>query len=91
MYYLTTKGKDTSGVRDVTLVTNICYQLAECLYATFCNQTWHEYPHELECHAQKWDLKGQGHSVGLYNQNMVVSTISFISSKLMSLLQPNSI
>ena len=32
-------------------------------------------------------LQGQGHSVGLYNQNMTVSTISFISSKPMSFLQ----
>ena len=31
----------SSGVRDVTLVTNICSQSAECLYATFCNQTWY--------------------------------------------------
>ena len=36
-------------------------------------------------------VQGQGQSVGLYNQNMTVSTISFISSKPMSLLQPNSI
>jgi len=36
-------------------------------------------------------LQGQGHSEGLYNQNMTVSTISFISSKPVSLLQPNSI
>ena len=33
----------------------------------------------------------QGHSMGLYNQNVTVSTISFISSKPVSLLQPNSI
>ena len=26
-------------------------------------------------------LQGPGHSVGVYNQNMTVSTISFISSK----------
>ena len=30
-----------SGVRDVTLMTHICSQSAECLYATFCNQTWY--------------------------------------------------
>jgi len=36
-------------------------------------------------------LQGQGHSVGLYNQNMTVSTISFISSKQVRLLQPNSV
>ena len=69
----------SSGVRDVSLVTNICSQLAECLYATFCNQTWY-------CGAPPWArmsckklgfyLQGQGHSVGLYNQNMMVSTIS---------------
>ena len=29
------------GVRDVPLVTRICSQSAECLYAIFCNQTWH--------------------------------------------------
>ena len=49
--------------------------------------------HELECHAEKKGIlfQGQGHSVGLYNQNMTVSTISFISFKPVSLLQPNSI
>ena len=35
--------------------------------------------HELECSAKKMGfyLQGQGQSVGLYNQNMTVSTISF--------------
>ena len=49
--------------------------------------------HELECHAKKlgFYLQDQGHSVGLYNQNMMVSTIFFISSKPVSLLQPDSI
>jgi len=49
--------------------------------------------HELECHAKMlgFYLQGQGHSVGLYNQNMMVSTTSCISSKPVSLLQPNSI
>ena len=50
--------------------------------------------HELESHAEKkkgFYLQGQVHSVGLYNQNMTVSKISFIGSKPMSLLQPNSI
>ena len=49
--------------------------------------------HEAECHVKKLGLylQGQGHSVGLYNQNVMVSTISFISSKPMSLLQPNSV
>ena len=47
---------------------------------------------EPECHVKKlgFYLQGQGHSVGLYNQNMTVSTMSFISSKPVSLLQPNS-
>ena len=36
-------------------------------------------------------LQGKGNTVGLYNQNVTVSTISFISSKPVSLLQPNSI
>ena len=47
--------------------------------------------HELECHAKKMGfyLQGQGHIVGLYNQTMMVSTISFISSKPASLLQSN--
>ena len=33
--------------------------------------------YEPECHAKKieFSLQGQGHSVGLYNQNMTVSTI----------------
>ena len=31
----------SSGMKDVMLVTNICSQSAECLYATFCNQTWY--------------------------------------------------
>ena len=31
----------SSGVRDVTLVTHICSHLAECLFATFCHQTWY--------------------------------------------------
>ena len=47
--------------------------------------------HEPECPAKKMGFYRQGHSVGLYNQNMTVSTISFISSKPVSLLQPNSI
>ena len=39
--------------------------------------------HEPESHAKKigFYLQGQGHCVGLYNQNMTVSNISFISSK----------
>ena len=47
--------------------------------------------HEPESPAKKMGFYRQGHSVGLYNENMTVSTISFISSKPVSLLQPNSI
>ena len=84
----------SSGVRDVTLVTHICSQSAECLYATFCNQTRHcgAPPWAgMSCEKMGFYLQGQGHSVGLYDQNMTVSTIAFISSKPVSLLQPNSI
>ena len=35
---------ESSGVRDVMLMTNISYQ---CLYATLCNQTWY-------CGASPW-------------------------------------
>ena len=84
----------SSGVRDVTLVTHICSHSAECLFAIFCNQTWYcgAPPWaRMSCEKMGFYLQGQGHSVGLYNQNMTVSTISFISSKPVSLLQPNSI
>ena len=88
----------SSGVQDVTLVTNNCSQSDECLYANFCNQTWY-------CGTPPWarmacekrrrkkglSLQGQTQSVGLYNQNMTISAIYFISSKPVSLLQPNSI
>ena len=84
----------SSGVRDVTLVTHICSHSAECLYATFCNQTWYCCAPpwaEMACEKMGFCIQGQGHNVGLYNQNVTVSTISFISSKPVSLLQPNSI
>ena len=49
--------------------------------------------YEPECHAKKMGfyLQGQGHSVGLYHGNITVSNISFINSKPVSLLHPNSI
>ena len=84
----------SSGGRDVMLVTLICSHSAECLFATFCNQTWYcGAPPRAGMSYEKMGfyLQGQGHSVGLYNQNMTVSTIFFISSKPVSLLQPNSI
>ena len=84
----------SSGVRDVTLVTHICSHSAECVYATFCNQTWYcGAPPRVRMSCEKMGscLQDQGHSVSLYNQNMTVSTISFISSKPVSLLQPNSV
>ena len=34
----------------------------------------------MSCEKMRFYLQGQGHSVGLYNQNVAVSTISFISS-----------
>ena len=89
-YYKRESTVVSSGVRDVTLVTHICSHSAECLFAIFCNQTWY-------CGAPPWAGMSrekmwfhlQGHSVGLYNQNTTVSTISFINSKPESLLQPN--
>ena len=84
----------SSGVSDVMLVTHICSHSAECSYATFCNQTWYYGAPPwsgMSCKKIGFYLQGQGHSVGLYDQNMTVSTISFISSKPASLLQPNSI
>ena len=44
----------SSGVRDVTLVTHICYYSAERLFADFCNQIVVHH-HEPGCHAKKWD------------------------------------
>ena len=47
-------------------------------------------PHKPKCHAEKnvHYLQCQGHSEGLYNQNM---TICAVSSKLLVTLQPNLI
>ena len=46
-YYKRESTVVSSGVRAVTLVTHICSQSAECLYTTFCNQTWY-------CGAPPW-------------------------------------
>ena len=77
-----------------SVVTHICSHSTECLYATICNQTRYfgapPWP-GLSREKMRFCLHGQGHSVGLYTQNMTVSIISFISSKPVSLLQPNSI
>ena len=52
----------------------------------------HHYKPERQMRKMGFYLQGQGHSVGLYNQNMTVSIIlSLISSKPVSPLQPNSI
>ena len=48
----------SSGVRGVTNMTNICSQLAECLYATFCNQMIVHH-HEPKC-AKKMEFCLQG-------------------------------
>ena len=47
--------------------------------------------HEPECHAKKMGfyLQGQGHIVGLYNQNKTVSTISFTSEPFATKLNLN--
>ena len=45
----------------------------------------------MSCEKMEFYLQSQGQSVGLYNENVTVSTIPFISSKPVSLLQPNSI
>ena len=63
----------------IQMVFTVC-----CLLLTAPNEG-------MSCKKMGFYLQGQGHSVGLYNQNMTVSTISFISSKPVSLLQPNSI
>ena len=58
----------SSGVRDVMLATHICSHLAECLYATFCNQTWYNGAPpwaSMSCEKMGFYLQGQGHSVGL--------------------------
>ena len=88
----------SSGVRDVTLVTHICSPSAECFFqslqpfVTKLGIVVHH--HEPECHAKKWDsifkVKVTVWAY-IYNQHMTVSSISFISSKPASLLQPNSI
>ena len=66
----------SSGMRDVTLVTHICSHSAECLFATFCNQTW--YCGAPPCEKKVgFYLQGQGHSVGLYNQDVTVSSIFY--------------
>ena len=83
-YYKRESTVVSSGVRDVTIVTHICFHWAECYLQSFVNKlgivTHH---HEPECRAKNMGfyLQGQGHNVRLYNQNMTVSTISFISSK----------
>ena len=72
------------GVRAVTLVTHLCSHSAECLYANFYNQTSYcgaPPSAGMLCEKMGLYLQCQGHSVGLYNQNMTVSNISFISSK----------
>ena len=67
----------SSGVRDVMLVTNTCSQSAEDLYPTFCNQTWFcGAPPRARISWKKMGFyQGQGHNVGLYDQNMLVSIV----------------
>ena len=90
-YYKRESAVVSSGVRDVMLVTHICSHSAESLFAIFCNQTWYcgaPPQARMWCEKMEFYFHNQRHSVGLYNQNKTVSTISFISSKPVSLLQP---
>ena len=84
----------SSGVRDVTLVTHfVPTRLSVCLQPCVTKLGIVVHHHEPECHAKKFEFyfQGQGHRVGLYNQNITVSTIPFISYKPVSILQPTSI
>ena len=61
--------------------------LLNCLI--ICYQIWYVvYYHEVMCLAEKLVhfLQCQGHSKGLYKQNLTIFTISY---KLLVLLQPN--
>ena len=80
----------SSGVRDVMLMTHICSHSAESFVTKLGIVVHH---HEPECHAKKMDsiFKVKVTVWAYNNQNMTVSTISFISSKQVSLLQPNSL
>ena len=69
-YYKRESTVVSSGVRDVTLMTHICSHSAECLYATFSNQTWYcgAPPWAgMSCEKMGFYLQVQGHSVSLYN------------------------
>ena len=95
VYYLTTKGKapwclQGEGCNACVFVPRWMSVCMQC-FVTKLGIVVHD--HKPECHAKKMGfyLQGQGHSVGLYNQNMTVSITSFISSKPVNLLQPNSI
>ena len=83
----------SSGVRDVTLVTHICSHSAECVHATFYNQSWYcgTPPWAgLSCKKMGSYLQGQG-TVWAY----IIKTWWFLLYLLLvlnqSLLQPNSI
>ena len=45
----------SSVVRDVTLVTHICFHSAECLQSFVTKLGIVVHHHELECRAKKWD------------------------------------
>ena len=77
-YYKRENTVVSSGVRDVTLDTYL-FPLV-CLYATFCNQTWYcGAPTWAGMSCEKMGFYLQGRGVGLCDQYMTVSTISFIS------------
>ena len=94
-------GEDADGIRRQNFKTKqnnkraifVPTRLSVCMQTLVTKLGIVVHYYEPECHATKMGfcLQGQGHSVGLSNQNMTVSTISFISSKPVSLLQPDSI
>ena len=73
----------SSGVRDVTLVTHICSHSAECLLFSIKKKQLNlvlwctTKSRNVMRNKMGFYLQGQGHSVGLYNQNMTVSTIFY--------------
>ena len=73
----------SSGVRSVTLVTHICSHSTECLYATFCNQTWY-------CGAPPW--AGMScEKMGFYLQGNAPKNKNKREKKVASAKQPSSI
>ena len=66
-------------------VRSVSPELLNLYFTKFCMVVYY---HEAMCHAEKMVhyFQCQGHSKGLYNQNLTIFTIS---SKLLIHLQPN--